>query len=134
MMHKAVKDKGVLTALVVFEGEAHGFRQAANIQRCIEGELFFFNTAFGLKTKLPEDMAEFVLDNYDPMLPGEARCYIKIDGYELEVGAESGIINLLGEGPIAEEAFFPEVRPDRPTGGSVDRDREEKLEDFVEWL
>ena len=134
MMHKAVKDKGVLTALVVFEGEAHGFRQAANIRRSIEGELFFFNTAFKLKTKLPEDVAEFVLDNYDPMLPGEARGYIKIDGYELEVGAQSGIINLVSEVPIDEKAFFPEVRPDRPTGGSTDRDREETLEDFVEWL
>jgi len=27
-----------------------------------------------------------------------------------------------------------QVRPDRPTGGSSDRDREETLDDFVEWL
>jgi hypothetical protein len=134
MMHKAVKDKGVLTSLVVFEGEAHGFRKAENIRRSIEGELFFFNTVFGLQTKMSEDIGEIMLDNYDPMLPTEQRCYIKVDGYNLEIGAESGIINMLSREPIAEEAFFPEVRPDRPTGGSQDRDREETLDDFVEWL
>ncbi len=36
--------------------------------------------AFGLKTKMPEGMAEIVLDNYDPMLPNEERSYIVIDG------------------------------------------------------
>ena len=136
MMHKAVKDKGLLTSLVVYEGEAHGFRQATNIQRSIEGELFFFNTAFGLKARMPSDMEGIALDNFDPMLPNEQRLYIKVDGYDLEIGEESGIINTLGGSynDIAPEAFFPEVRPDRPTGGSTDRDREETLEDFVEWL
>ena len=134
MMHKAVKDKGVLTSLVVYQGEAHGFRNAENIRRSIEGELFFFNTAFGLQTKMSDDVDEIMLDNYDPMIPGEERCHIIIDGYDLEIGTESGIINLVGEELITEEAFFPEVRPDRPTGGSENREREETLEDFVEWL
>ena len=136
MMHKAVKDKGVLTALVVYEGEAHGFRQAENIQRSIEGELFFFNTAFGLKAKMPDDMAEIILDNYDPMLPGEDRSFIMIDGFDVEVGRESGIVRVLGEVPIADEAFFPEVRADRPTGsGQVTRDKgDDSIEEVVEWL
>mmetsp|Transcript_66776 Transcript_66776/g.108320 ORF Transcript_66776/g.108320 Transcript_66776/m.108320 type:complete len:841 (+) Transcript_66776:271-2793(+) len=134
MMHKAVKDKGVLTSLVVFEGEAHGFRKAENIQRSIEGELFFFNTAFGLNAKMPDTMEDIVMDNYDPMLPNEVRSFIMVDGWQMEIGEESGVIRLLGKEPIAEEAFFPEVRPDRPTGGSSDRDREETLDDFVEWL
>jgi hypothetical protein len=41
---------------------------------------------------------------------------------------------VISESPIAEEAFFPEVRPDRPTGGSENRDRDEKIQDVIEWL
>ena len=32
LMHEALKARGVPTALVMFEGEQHGFRQAANIR------------------------------------------------------------------------------------------------------
>jgi hypothetical protein len=54
--------------------------------------------------------------------------------YDLEIGNDSGVIRVISESPIAEEAFFPEVRPDRPTGGSEDRDRDEKIQDVIEWL
>jgi dipeptidyl aminopeptidase/acylaminoacyl peptidase len=34
-------------AYVVFPTEGHGFREAANIQRSIEAELYFYSRIFG---------------------------------------------------------------------------------------
>ena len=50
MMFDAVAAKGVPVALVMFEGEQHGFRQAANIKRALEGELAFYARIFGFQT------------------------------------------------------------------------------------
>ncbi len=47
MMYEALRKRGVPTAYVPFEGEQHGFRQAANIRRALEGELYFFSRVFG---------------------------------------------------------------------------------------
>jgi hypothetical protein len=33
LMYNELKDRGIPTALVLFEGEQHGFRQAPNIRR-----------------------------------------------------------------------------------------------------
>ena len=46
-MVAALKDKGIPVAYVPFEGEGHGFRQAANIKRALEGELYFYGRVFG---------------------------------------------------------------------------------------
>jgi hypothetical protein len=48
-MFAAVKDKGLPVALVMFPGEAHGFRQAANIQKALDGEFFFYSRVFGFQ-------------------------------------------------------------------------------------
>ena len=32
VMYDALRERGITTALVMFEGEQHGFRQAANIR------------------------------------------------------------------------------------------------------
>lgn len=50
MMFDALAAKGVPVALVMFEGEQHGFRQAANIKRALEGELNFYARIFGFET------------------------------------------------------------------------------------
>jgi dipeptidyl aminopeptidase/acylaminoacyl peptidase len=42
----------VPVAYVAFEGEQHGFRQAANIRRALEAELSFYGQVFGFE--LPE--------------------------------------------------------------------------------
>lgn len=55
LMHRAVLDKGIPTALVLFEGEQHGFRQAANIKRALDGEFYFFSKVFGFA---PADQLE----------------------------------------------------------------------------
>ena len=42
IMHKALAEQGLATALVMFKGEQHGFRAAANIRAALDGELYFY--------------------------------------------------------------------------------------------
>jgi dipeptidyl aminopeptidase/acylaminoacyl peptidase len=46
-MVAALKEKGTPVAYCLFEGEGHGFRQAANMKRVLEGELYFYGRIFG---------------------------------------------------------------------------------------
>lgn len=46
-MVKALTEKGIPNAYVTFPEEGHGFRQAKNIERAIEAELFFYSKIFG---------------------------------------------------------------------------------------
>ena len=46
-MFEAVKAKGLPVAYLLFEGEQHGFRRAANIRRAFEAELYFYGRIFG---------------------------------------------------------------------------------------
>ena len=50
MMFEAVKAKGIPVAYLAFPGEQHGFRQAKNIKRALEGELYFYGQVFGFET------------------------------------------------------------------------------------
>jgi dipeptidyl aminopeptidase/acylaminoacyl peptidase len=52
MMVEALRKKGVPVGYVAFAGEQHGFRQAQNIKRSLEGELYFYSRVFGFE--LPE--------------------------------------------------------------------------------
>jgi len=47
LMFDAVKAKGIMTALVMYDGEGHGFRQAKNIKHALDTELFFYGKVFG---------------------------------------------------------------------------------------
>jgi dipeptidyl aminopeptidase/acylaminoacyl peptidase len=47
MMVDALRAKGLPVAYITFEGEQHGFRQAANIKRALDGELYFYSRVFG---------------------------------------------------------------------------------------
>ena len=47
MIVAALAAKGVAHAYLLFEGEQHGFRQAANIVRALEAELWFYGRVFG---------------------------------------------------------------------------------------
>jgi dipeptidyl aminopeptidase/acylaminoacyl peptidase len=49
MMVDALRAKGVAFAYLPFEGEQHGFRQAANIIRVLEAELSFFGQILGFE-------------------------------------------------------------------------------------
>ena len=46
-MVDALRKKGLPVAYLTFEGEQHGFRQAANIKRATEAELDFYGRIFG---------------------------------------------------------------------------------------
>ncbi|WP_161880976.1 S9 family peptidase [Deinococcus alpinitundrae] len=46
-MFEAVRSRGLITALVEFAGEGHGFRRAENVKRALEGELEFYGQVFG---------------------------------------------------------------------------------------
>jgi len=46
-MVAALRAKGLPVAYVPFDGEQHGFRQAANIKRALEAELYFYGRVFG---------------------------------------------------------------------------------------
>lgn len=47
MIVEALRERGIPSAYIEFEGEQHGFRQAANIIRAAEAELYFYGRVFG---------------------------------------------------------------------------------------
>ena len=49
MMVEALRAKGIPVAYLPFEGEQHGFRQAKNIKRALDGELYFYSRVFGFE-------------------------------------------------------------------------------------
>ena len=49
MMVNSLRAKHLPVAYITFEGEQHGFRQAANIKRALDGELYFYSRIFGFK-------------------------------------------------------------------------------------
>jgi hypothetical protein len=55
---------------VPFEGEQHGFRQAPNIIRCAEAELWFYGRVLGFG---PGDEIEPVRIEHEEALPGFTR-------------------------------------------------------------
>jgi len=55
MLYEAAKAKGLPVAYVAFPGEAHGFRQAANIKRSLDGELYFYSRVFGFDADVQPD-------------------------------------------------------------------------------
>lgn len=57
-MFIAARNKELPVAYVAFEGEGHGFRQARNIKRAMEAELYFYGRVFGF---FPADEIEPVM-------------------------------------------------------------------------
>jgi len=53
LMFDAVRQKGLPTAYLPFEGEQHGFRQAQNIKRSLDAELYFYSRVFGFELADP---------------------------------------------------------------------------------
>ncbi|MBX3280155.1 MAG: S9 family peptidase [Acidobacteria bacterium] len=54
-MVEALKAKALPVAYVAFEGEQHGFRQAANIKCALDGELYFYARVFGFTPDVDVD-------------------------------------------------------------------------------
>ena len=55
LMFDALRRRGVLCAHIAFAGEQHGFRQAENIRRTLESELYFLGRVLGFD---PADRVE----------------------------------------------------------------------------
>jgi dipeptidyl aminopeptidase/acylaminoacyl peptidase len=53
MMYSAVNAKGLPVAYLSFEGEQHGFRQAKNIKRALDAELYFYSKVFNFELADP---------------------------------------------------------------------------------
>jgi len=49
LMVAALRAKNLPVAYLTFAGEQHGFRQAANIKRALDGEFYFYSRVFGFE-------------------------------------------------------------------------------------
>jgi dipeptidyl aminopeptidase/acylaminoacyl peptidase len=63
MIVDAVRANGVSVAYVTFEGEQHGFRQAANIRAALDGELSFYAQVLGFSLPPDEHLAPIPIVN-----------------------------------------------------------------------
>ncbi len=60
-MVQALRWKKIPVAYIAFDGEAHGFRRAENIERALEAELYFYSRLFGFE---PADaITAFAIEN-----------------------------------------------------------------------
>ncbi len=58
MMFDAARAKGLPVAYIPFEGEQHGLRQATNIKRSLDAELYFYSKVFGFELADPVEPAQ----------------------------------------------------------------------------
>jgi dipeptidyl aminopeptidase/acylaminoacyl peptidase len=63
MIVDAVRTKGVPVAYLPFEGEQHGFRQAANIRAALDGELSFYAQVLGFELPADEGIPTLPVEN-----------------------------------------------------------------------
>jgi dipeptidyl aminopeptidase/acylaminoacyl peptidase len=63
MIVDALRRKGVPVAYLTFEGEQHGFRQAANIRRALDAELSFYGQVFVFELPEAEDIEPVTVEN-----------------------------------------------------------------------
>ncbi|MEH2214521.1 alpha/beta hydrolase family protein [Nostoc sp.] len=61
-MVTALRTKGVPVAYIAFEGEQHGFRKAANIERSLSAELYFYSRIFNFEIAQPVEPV--VIENF----------------------------------------------------------------------
>ena len=62
MIVAALRDRRVPVAYVPFEGEQHGFRQAANIRRALDAELSFYGQILGFELPAAEGIEPVTID------------------------------------------------------------------------
>lgn len=63
VLFEALRVKGLPVAYVLFAGEQHGFRQAKNIKRALDGELYFYSRVFGFE--LAEPVEPILIENLE---------------------------------------------------------------------
>ncbi|NGX37287.1 MAG: Dipeptidyl aminopeptidase BIII [Chlamydiae bacterium] len=52
-IYDALEEKGTPVGMILFEGEGHGFRQAPNIKRALDAELYFYSKVLGFELAEP---------------------------------------------------------------------------------
>ena len=60
-MFNTLRDNGVPTAYLAFEGEYHGFHMADTIKRCLSAEFYFYSRIFGFEPA--DDLEPVVIEN-----------------------------------------------------------------------
>jgi len=63
LMHAALLEKKVPTALKIYKGEQHGFRKSENIEDALNSELYFFSKVFEFDVSADKDIIPFPIDN-----------------------------------------------------------------------
>eukprot|EP00884_Botryococcus_braunii_P000599 jgi/Botrbrau1/1053/Bobra.0076s0019.2 len=63
IMYEGLKERGIMTSLVMFEGEQHGFRSAGAIRRTLDGEFYFYGKALNFKASMPTDLEPLQIAN-----------------------------------------------------------------------
>jgi dipeptidyl aminopeptidase/acylaminoacyl peptidase len=58
MMVKALTEKGIPVAYLLFKGEQHGFRKSESIKRSLDAELYFYSRVFGFSPAGPVEPVE----------------------------------------------------------------------------
>jgi hypothetical protein len=67
MLADAARRKQLPVALIMFEGEGHGFRRAATIKAATEAQIYFLGRIFGFE---PADhVPPIPIANLDPIVP-----------------------------------------------------------------
>ena len=59
----ALREKGLPVAYRLYEGEQHGFRQAANVRDSLQAELSFYAQVLGFELPLAEDVPTLEVEN-----------------------------------------------------------------------
>ena len=69
MIVDALRRRDVPVAYLTFEGEQHGFRQAANIRRALDAELSFYGQVFGFDLPPGEGIEPVTVENLEHEQP-----------------------------------------------------------------
>lgn len=67
MIYEALKDRGIPTAYVAYEGESHGFRRSENQISSREAELFFYGRVLGFEPA--DELPGIAIDNLPDATP-----------------------------------------------------------------
>jgi dipeptidyl aminopeptidase/acylaminoacyl peptidase len=65
-MLEALKKKKIPCAVIMFEGERHGFSKAETVKQCLEGELYFYLRILGLP--IPESLPQLTIFNEESLI------------------------------------------------------------------
>ena len=63
MIVRALRERGVPVAYLLFPGEQHGFRKAENIRRALDAELAFYARIFGFELPAAEGIEPVEIEN-----------------------------------------------------------------------